>query len=119
MKILSTKKLAEAVKHYRENKGLSIEDFSHLTVLNTHKITRIESGNYVPTIDQFEALSEYLSLDLNFLLEDNQEQNAFELLRKETFTQSEEVGLQTLFSMMTALKQQINLRRAFEDSLHN
>jgi transcriptional regulator with XRE-family HTH domain len=119
MKILSTTKLAAAIKYYRENEGLSIEDFSHLTGLNIHKITRIESGNYVPTIDQFEALSEYLNIDLNLLLEDNQEQNAFELLRKETFTQSEEVGLETLFSMMTALKQQINLRRAFEDSSFN
>jgi len=119
MKMLSTTKLAAAAKHYRENKGLSIEDISHLTGLNIHIITRIESGNYVPTIDQFEALSEYLNLDSNLLLEENEEQNAFKLLREETCTQSEKDGLETLFSMMTALEQQINLRRSFEDSSFN
>lgn len=119
MKILSTSKLAAAVKHYRENKGLSIEDISHLTGLNIHKITCIESGNYVPTNDQFESLSEYLGLDINLLLEENEEQNAFELLREETCTQSEKDGLETIFSMMTTLKQQINLRRAFEDTSCN
>ena len=119
MKILSTIKLAEAVNYYRIDNGLTIEDFSNLTGLNVHNIQRIESGKYIPTIEQFETLSKDLNLDLNLLLEDDKQQNTFDMLRKEVCNQSERDGLETLFSMMATLKQQVRLRRAFEDSLHN
>ena len=119
MRILSTIKLAETVNYYRIDKGLTIADFSNLTGLNIHNIHRIESGKYIPTIDQFEVLSKYLNLNLNLLLEDDKEQNTFDLPRKEACTQSERDGLETLFSMMLALKQQVRLRRTFEDSSLN
>jgi transcriptional regulator with XRE-family HTH domain len=119
MKILSTIKLAEAVNYYRIDNGLTIEDFSNLTGLNVHNIHRIESGKYIPTIEQFETLSKHLNLDLNLLLEDDKQQNTFDMLRKEVCNQSERDGLEALFSMMATLKQQVRLRRAFEDSLHN
>jgi transcriptional regulator with XRE-family HTH domain len=119
MKILSTIKLAKAVNYYRIDNGLTLEDFSNLTGLNIHNIHQIESGKNIPTIDQFEVLSKYLNLDLNLFLEDDKEQNTFDLLRKEVCTQSEKDGLETLFSMMVALKQQIRLRKTFEDSSFN
>lgn len=64
MKKLSVEKLADFVSTYRKSKNFSQRNLSDLTGINRTMISRIESCNYVPSIDQLQALSEVLGFDI-------------------------------------------------------
>lgn len=64
MKKLSVEKLADFVSTYRKSKNFSQRNLSDLTGINRTMISRIESCDYVPSIDQLQALAEVLGFDI-------------------------------------------------------
>jgi len=115
MKKLSTAKLAETVKEKREQKGLTQEELSNLTGINRVMIGRIERENFIPSITQFEALSKILDFEITDMFVEKKETNSFIALRSEALSGGEKEGVDRLFKMMLTLRQQILLRRKFEN----
>jgi transcriptional regulator with XRE-family HTH domain len=115
MKTLSTKKLAETVRNLRESKGLTKEELGNLTGINRITIGRIEREDFIPSISQFEALSRELGFDITEMFEEKERTNSFVALLSETLSDSEKEGVEKLFNMVLALRQQIKLRSSFEN----
>jgi len=115
MKTLSTKKLAETVKKSREENGYTKEELGSLTGINRIMIGRIEREDFIPSIVQFEALSNVLGFDLTEMFVEKERNNSFIALRSEALSDSEKEGVDKLFTMMLSLRQQIQLRRSFEN----
>jgi len=119
MKRLSTEKLAKTVKARREEKGITQEELSSLTGINRVMIGRIERENFTPSIHQFEALADALDFDISDMFMNTPENNSFIALRSEALSESEKEGVDKLFTMMLSLRQQILLRRKFENEASN
>jgi transcriptional regulator with XRE-family HTH domain len=115
MKTLSTKKLAEAITKLRKEKGYTKEQLGNLTGINRIMISRIERENFIPSILQFEALSNILGFDITEMFVEKERTNSFVALRSEALSDSEKEGVEKLFTMMLSLRQQIQLRRSFEN----
>ncbi len=64
MKTLSTIKLAETLKHLRESNGYTKEELGNLTGINRIMSGPIEREDFIPSIAQFEALSDLLAFNL-------------------------------------------------------
>jgi transcriptional regulator with XRE-family HTH domain len=115
MKKLSTAELAETIKVKREEKGLTQGQLSELTGINRIMIGRIEREDFIPSITQFESLAKTLDFEITDMFVDNQETNSFIALRSQALSDNEKEGVDKLFSMMLTLRQQILLRRKFEN----
>lgn len=115
MKTLSAKKLAETVTKRREEKGLTKEELGTLTGINRIMIGRIEREDFVPSIVQFEALGNVLGFDVSNMFVEKETTNSFIALRSETINDTEKEGVDRLFKMMIALRQQVILRRKYEN----
>ena len=115
MKTLSTKKLAETVRNHRESKELTQEELGNLTGINRIMIGRIEKENFIPSIVQFEALSQVLGFDITEMFVEKERTNSFVALRSEALSESEKEGVEKLFTMMLSLRQQIKLRSSFDN----
>jgi len=115
MKSLSTKKLAESVRSLRESKGLTKEELGKLTGINRIMIGRIEREDFIPSIIQFEALSNALGFDPTEMFVEKERANSFVALRSEVVSDDEKEGVDKLFTMMLSLRQQIKLRSSFEN----
>ena len=68
MKVLSTKLLAETIQLRRKTKKLTQSDLAKTTGINRAIISRIESEDFTPSIDQLLALADALEFDINTLL---------------------------------------------------
>lgn len=120
MKTLSAKKLADTVTKIREEKGLTKEELGTLTGINRIMIGRIEREDFIPSIVQFEALGNVLGFDITNMFIEKEEINSFIALRSEALNDTEKEGVDKLFKMMIALRQQVILRRKYEnESVHS
>jgi transcriptional regulator with XRE-family HTH domain len=120
MKTLSAKKLAETVAKLRQEKGLTKEELGALTGINRIMIGRIEREDFMPSIIQFEALGNALGFDVNDMFVEKETSNSFIALRSEALNENEKEGVDILFKMMISLRQQVFLRRKFEnESTHS
>lgn len=115
MKTLSAKKLAVTVTKLREKKGLTKEELGSLTGINRIMIGRIEREDFIPSIIQFEALGKVLDFDITQMFFEKEETNSFIALRSEALNDTEKDGVDILFKMMIALRQQVILRRKYEN----
>jgi len=115
MKILSTRKFSEAVKSYRQNNSLTIEELENFTGLNRKIIEQIERGRFIPTIFQYECLAGILNLKIDDLTEEKDTFNSFNELCDQVQTSAEKEGLKKIFQMMITLRQQIRLKEAFNE----
>lgn len=115
MKTLSAKKLADTVTKIREEKGLTKEELGTLTGINRIMIGRIEREDFIPSIVQFEALGNVLGFDITNMFIEKEEINSFIALRSEALNDTEKEGVDKLFKMMIALRQQVILRRKYEN----
>jgi transcriptional regulator with XRE-family HTH domain len=115
LKTLSTKKLAETVTKHREKKGLTKEELGAITGINRIMIGRIEREDFIPSIIQFEALANTLGFEATDMFVEKEKPNTFIALRSETLNDSEKEGVDKLFEMMLSLRQQVILRRKFEN----
>ena len=114
MKLLSQKALAEIVKNRRNNLHYTQETLSELTSINRVMIGKIERACYIPSIPQLEKLAEVLKFDINEIFFEKKPM-VYTAFRGENLTPSEKAGVDHLFKMMLAAKQQIVLRRALHD----
>ena len=115
MKTLSAKKLADTVTKLREEKGLTKEELGSLTGINRIMIGRIEREDFMPSIVQFEALGKVLGFDVTNMFIEKETTNSFIALRSEALNDTEKEGVDKLFKMMIALRQQVILRRKYEN----
>lgn len=75
MKKLSVEKLADTVTNNRKLKKYTQRNLSDLTGINRTMISRIESCDYVPSIDQLQALAEVLDFEIVDLFEEEGKNN--------------------------------------------
>lgn len=75
MKKLSIEKLADTVTNNRKFKKYTQRNLSDLTGINRTMISRIESCDYVPSIDQLQALAEVLDFEIVDLFEEKGKNN--------------------------------------------
>ena len=68
MKKISTKLIAETVVKRRKERKLSQGALSDITGINRSMIGRIENEEYVPTIDQLQALAEALNFEITDMI---------------------------------------------------
>ena len=64
MKKLSINKLVSTIKELRKERSLTQANLADLTGINRAMIGRIENKDYVPTIDQLQALAEVLHFEV-------------------------------------------------------
>lgn len=67
MKRLSQEKLSETVRNRRKEKGLTQADLAKSCGINRSIISRLELGDYKPSLDQLEALAETLEFEITEL----------------------------------------------------
>jgi transcriptional regulator with XRE-family HTH domain len=118
VKIISKKKLAETVRVLREKNRYTQEKLSDLTGINRAIINKIEREDFIPSITQFEALSDTLNFDPTEMFVETENTNSFVNLKSETLSESEREGVEKLIKMMLTIRQQINIRRAYENELN-
>ena len=119
MKTLSATKLAETVTKLREKKGFTQEKLGALTGINRIMIGRIEREDFIPSIVQFEELGATLGFEITDMFVEKETSNSFIALRSEAFNETEKEGMDKLFKMMIALRQQVILRSKYEnESVH-
>ena len=58
-----TQRLAETLRQLRESSGISGRELARHTYISQGKLSRIECGDYVPTLLDVEAVGRALSLD--------------------------------------------------------
>ena len=69
----SLKMLSETILIKRKLMNMSQQELSELTNINRSMISRIEQGDYIPSIPQLESLSQALEFDLSSLFVTNSE----------------------------------------------
>lgn len=118
MNTISLTRLSVLVEKNRKDQGLSQEDLQNKTGINRMMISRIERGEFVPSISQLESLCNALNFSIQELIEENIEKNVFVAMRGQSKTEKEAEGIENLFSMMLTLKKQRVLRsRLYESTL--
>ncbi len=71
MKKLSVQKMAETIIDKRKEKKITQAQLAKLTGINRGMISRLESFDYTPSIDQLQALAEVLDFEIvDFFIED-------------------------------------------------
>lgn len=114
MEILSTEKLASIVSELRNKQNMTQSILSNKTGIKKDLISRIEKNTFIPSIKQLEALSEALDFDVTTLYTVKKVNNSTLDLKSEVLYENEKQGIDKLFTMMTAIRQQILIRKSFE-----
>lgn len=70
MKKLSTTKMVDTITTKKKDKNLSQARLADITGINRGMISRLESSDYTPTIDQLQALAEALDFEVVDLFEE-------------------------------------------------
>ena len=71
MKTLSLSSLSSTVSSKRKSLGISQAKLSQLTGINRALISKIESGEHAPSVNQLLALSEVLNFDINNIVSES------------------------------------------------
>ncbi|MDU5459975.1 nucleotide sugar dehydrogenase [Anaerococcus vaginalis] len=71
MKKLSIEKLSKTVSDKRKEKNLTQKKLEEITGINRTMISKLESQNYIPSIDQLESLSDTLEFEITDLFQDD------------------------------------------------
>ena len=111
MKRLSQEKMVAIVKQLRKTKNLTQEQLSAETGINRQMIGRLENSEYMPSISQLEKLAEILGFDITDLYVEN-EPMVYTAYRSSSMSKEEKEGVDHIFEMMMASKQQLLLRKA-------
>ena len=72
MKKISQKLLSRIIKNNREKTNLSQIELANKTGINRAMISKIESGKYMPSIEQLEILEETLNFSIEDVLVDDE-----------------------------------------------
>lgn len=71
MKKLSIEKLSKTVSDKRKEKNLTQKKLEKITGINRTMISKLESQNYIPSIEQLESLSDTLEFEITDLFQDD------------------------------------------------
>lgn len=71
MKKLSIEKLSKTVSDKRKEKNLTQKKLEEITGINRTMISKLESQNYIPSIEQLESLSDTLEFEITDLFQDD------------------------------------------------
>lgn len=82
MKKFSSSKLADVLINKRKEKNLTQAKLAEITSINRAMISRIESCDYKPSIEQLETLSQVLDFDIVDLFEENHEAEISKIIDK-------------------------------------
>ena len=82
MKKFSSSKLADILISKRKEKNLTQAKLAEIASINRAMISRIESCDYKPSIDQLETLSQVLDFDIVDLFEENHEAEISKIIDK-------------------------------------
>lgn len=82
MKKFSSSKLADILISKRKEKNLTQAKLAEITSINRAMISRIESCDYKPSIDQLETLSQVLDFDIVNLFEENHKKDISKIIDK-------------------------------------
>lgn len=113
MKRLSQQKLVETVKRLRKAKSFTQEQLCEKTGINRQMIGRLENHEYLPSIPQLEKLAEILGFEMTDLYVED-EPVIYTAFRKSSMSDQEREGVDHMFDMMMASKQQMLLRKAMK-----
>ncbi len=102
--------LIEIVRQLRKLKDLTQEQLSAEMGMNRQMIGRLENGEYMPSIQQLEKLVEVLEFDIPDLYVEN-EPMIYTAFRSSSMSKEENEGVNHMFEMMMASKQQLLLRK--------
>ena len=111
MKRLSQEKMVAVIKEFRRAKKLTQEELSEKTGINRLMIGRLENKEYIPSIQQLENLAGVLEFDITDLFEER-EPLVYTAFRSSSMSEEERKGVDYMFEMMMASKQQLLLRKA-------
>lgn len=111
MKRMSQEKMVAIVKQLRKTKNLTQEQLSAETGINRQMIGRLENSEYMPSISQLEKLAGILGFDITDLYVEN-EPMVYTAYRSSSMSKEEKEGVDHIFEMMMASKQQLLLRKA-------
>ncbi len=112
MKKISFDKLSKLVVKKRNELNLTQNELGEKTGINRQLIGRIESGKFMPSINQLETLLKQLNISFNDIIEDEVEENVFLAMRGKAESIEEKEGLEKMISMMLCLRKHKNLRRS-------
>ena len=70
MKKIDRELLCEIVKKKRESKNITQSELAKSSGINRTMLSRIENGDYIPTIDQLEVLGDILDFEFNDLFKE-------------------------------------------------
>jgi transcriptional regulator with XRE-family HTH domain len=115
MKVLSAAKLSKTILELRNKKNITQEKLGELTGINRVIISRIERENFIPSIEQLESLARVLEFDITDMFIEKDQSSSFVALRSENMSDKSKEGLEHMLNMMGSLRQQIKLRRKYED----
>ncbi len=113
MKRLSQEKLVETVKRLRRAKSFTQEQLCTKTGINRQMIGRLENNEYLPSIPQLEKLAEILGFEMTDLYVED-EPMIYTAFRRSSMSDKEREGVDHMFEMMMASKQQMLLRKAMK-----
>ena len=111
MKRLSQEKMVETIKRLRKEKNLTQKQVSKETGINRQMIGRLEKMQYMPSITQLEELAQLLGFEITDLFEER-EPMVRAAFRSSGMSDEEKRGVDRMFEMMMASKQQLLLREA-------
>lgn len=111
MKRLSQDKMVSTVNRLRKEKHFTQEQVSEKTGINRQMIGRLENREYMPSIAQLEKLAELLGFEITDLFEERKPL-VYTAFRSSSMSDDEKKGVDRMFDMMMAAKQQLLLRKA-------
>ena len=114
MKCLSQEKMVDTIKRLRTEMQMSQDELGNATGINRQMIGRLERNEYMPSILQLEALAKVLNFDITSLYEES-EPMVCTAFRSSSMSEEEQKGVNHMFEMMMASKQQLLLRKAMQN----
>ena len=82
MKKLSKEKLADVVYNKRKDKNMTQAALANITGINRAMISRIEAGDFIPSIDQLQNLGEVLEFEIVDLFEEENKEISNDIDKK-------------------------------------
>jgi transcriptional regulator with XRE-family HTH domain len=108
---ISKEKLAYSVESKRKKLDLSQEELGLQTGINRNTIGRIESGKFLPSIEQLNQLLDRLNLDFKDIVEEKKDQDIFLAMMGEAKTDQEKEWFEKMTSMILCIRKHHRLRR--------
>ncbi len=73
MKKLSVDKMVKTITHNRKGKNITQAQLAEMTGMNRGMVSRLESSDYIPSIDQLQSIAEVLDFEVVDLFEEPEE----------------------------------------------